>query len=250
MRRFLLAAAIALAVPSAARVQSDDGKTIAQFYSYRLTDRARFESGYRAHLGWHARRQDRLVWYAWTVRSGPRQGQFIDATAGASLADLDARPDLAGDGADFARTAAPYAEPIDVETWELWPEPSTATPLEDREPSRVVDVFLIRVNPGEEQAFERAIGNMAARHCGAALRVSWYRKLRGGQVPAYMVLLARDRWADLGRAGGTLSSLLAGAYRAQPAEIQPALGLVASIITESWSYEPRLSLIPGTPLTP
>lgn len=249
MRLFLLAAAIVLAAPSIAQAQPDDGKRIAQFYSYRLTDRARFESGYRAHLGWHARKGDRLVWYAWTVQSGPRRGQFIDATAGASFADLDARPDIAGDGADFARTAAPHAEPVDVETWELWPEPSTATPLEDREPSRTVDAFLIRVDPGEEQAFERAIGMMAARKV-PGLRVSWYRRLRGEQVPAYMVLLARDRWADLDRAGGTLSSLMAGAYGAQPAAIQPVLDSVASIDTESWSYEPRLSLIPGTPLLP
>ena len=249
MRLFLLAAAFVVAVPSAAQAQAHGGKRIAQFYSYRLTDRARFESGYRAHLGWHARQRDRLVWYAWTVQSGPRRGQFIDATAGASFADLDARPDLPGDGADFARTAAPHAEPVDVETWELWPEPSTATPLEDRKPSRTVDVFLIRVDPGEEQAFERAVGVMATRK-DPGLRVSWYRKLRGGQVPAYMILMARDRWADLGRAEGTLSSLLTSAYGAQPAAIQPVLDRIALVDSESWGYEPRLSLIPGTPLLP
>jgi hypothetical protein len=123
--------------------------SVLQLYSYRPSDPAKFRDGYRAHLDWHVKRHDVLVWYAWSVQAGPRRGLFIDGTAGASFAELDARPDLPGDGADFAATAGPYAQAVDVETWELWQEPSTANPLEDRKPGAVVDAFLLEVLPAQ-----------------------------------------------------------------------------------------------------
>ena len=68
-----------------------EGSDTARLFSYTLIDRHAFEMGYRAHLGWHAARHDRLVWYAWYVTSGVRQGAFIDGTFGTTLANLEAR---------------------------------------------------------------------------------------------------------------------------------------------------------------
>lgn len=243
----LLLAACSIATPVVADAQ-EPATAILQLYSYRLVDPPRFREGYRAHLGWHARHSDPLAWYAWTVQAGPRRGQFIDGTAGASLAGLDARPDLTGDGADFVATVGDSAQPIDVETWVLWAEPTTATPLEDRKPGKTVDVFLLTVSPAHAIAFERAVESLAQERRADGVRLSWYRRLRGGGAASYMLFVARERWVDIAATGGTLPEILSRTYRASNAAIEATLGPVEALATETWSYEPRLSLLPGEPL--
>jgi hypothetical protein len=43
---------------------------------------ARFEAGYKQHLKWHLASADRWNWYGWFIVSGPRDGEFLDATFG------------------------------------------------------------------------------------------------------------------------------------------------------------------------
>lgn len=253
MRTFALIAAIAAAataLPVTAQNSDPADSSLTQFYSYRLKDRDRFEAEYREHLGWHARNDDPLVWYAWTVETGPRRGLFVDGLAGASFAALDGRVKPEEDGADFRRTAAPHAEAVDVETWALWRHPSTATPLEDRKPSAMIDMFTIEVAPPDIQAFERAVAALGAARSDGGVRLSWYRRLRGGDGSAYLAMLARDDWAGLGASGGTFPEMLQRAYGASPETAGRLLGHIARIGVEIWRYEPRLSLIPGSALAP
>lgn len=248
MTKFLLlAAASFLCTPTIAQPPADGG-SIMQLYSYRLTDPVKFREGYRTHLGWHAAHHDRLTWYAWFVQAGPRRGLFIDGTAGASLAALDDRPDLAGDGADFAATAAPHAQPVDVETWQLWHAPTTATPLEDRKPGAIVDAFLLEVPMAEAALFERRVADLARGRPTGTARLTWYRKLRGAG-PTYLVLLSRETWADIGRAGGPFPAMLASVYGASEDKLAPILAAI-SVSDETWSYEPRLSLLSGGTVAP
>ena len=246
----LFALLLTMATPLDARQENAGASApVAQFYSYRLRDRAAFEQGYRQHLRWHAERGDPLAWYAWTVSSGPRRGIFIDGTAGATFAQLDDRPDPEGDRRDFARAAGREAEAIDVETWELWPEVSTATPLEQRRPGAYADVYLVTVQPARETAFRRAVTAAARGRNHAAQGIAWYRKLRGGAVPAYMVFAQRQNWSDLDSIGRTLPDVVARSFSARPDEVQSIIDKVETISTETWTYEPRLSLLPGLPLS-
>jgi hypothetical protein len=223
---------------------------VLQLYSYQVADQALFEDGYRRHLGWHAAHGDKLVWYAWTVDSGRRKGLFVDGTAGASYAGLDARPDPAGDGADAVRTFLPHVHAVNVETWELWRTPSTGTPLEDRAPGATMDVFVMRVPMRDAATFERAVEHVAAGQSGDSPSLTWYRAVRGGALPSYMLILSRPNWAELERTGSSLRALLSRAYGAQSAEIEPILRTLSDVEVESWSYQPRLSLIPGRALAP
>jgi len=221
---------------------------ILQLYSYELKDRAQFELGYRRHLAWHAAHDDKLVWYGWMVDSGRRKGLFVDGTAGASYAAIDMRPDLAGDGADATLNFVSFVHAENVETWELWPVPSTATPLEDRAPTALIDVFVLHAAPEAAMRFEHLLTRLAADRRGSPLSLTWYKAVRGGSLPAYMLVLSRNDWADIERAGGAFSILLARAYGAAPEKIEKLLGAISHIEVESWSYQPRLSLIPGKPL--
>lgn len=242
-----LVAAVALSTPALAQ---ELPASILQLFSYKLADATRFREGYRAHLQWHARQSDRLVWYGWSVQAGPRRGLFIDGTAGASLAALDARPDLAGDAADFVATVGASAQPVDIETWAWWPGPSTASTLEDRKPSATMDVLLMKAPEGRVRDFEATLQRLAQKRRAESPSISWYRRLRGGGEANYMLVLPRRTWAEIATTGGTFRDILAKAYRGSDREIDTVLAAVDVIAVETWAYEPRLSLIPGEALAP
>jgi hypothetical protein len=223
--------------------------SVAQIYSYTIKDRPSFEDGYRRHLGWHTGQNDQLVWYAWTIDSGARKGTFVDGTFGATFAGLDARPDPGGDRADWHRNVAPYVTALDIETWTLWAPPSTATPLEDHRPGTTLDVFLLEVDTAEASSFE-AMMEKLAKTKRDTVKLSWYRVVRGNSLPAYVLLLTRKNLADIGSAGPAITDMLANVYAITPVQVAEALRHVRAIRGETWSYEPRLALIPGRSLEP
>jgi hypothetical protein len=80
--------------------------------------------------------------------------------------------------------------------------------------------------------------------------LTWYRAVRGGALPAYMLTLNRTHWAELEWTGSSLGALLSRTYGVEPAEVEPILRALSDVEVESWSYQPHLSLIPGQALAP
>ncbi len=229
--------------------EANHSPSVAQLYFYSVQDRPSFEEGYRRHLQWHASHNDQLVWYAWTIDSGPRKGDFADGTFGATFAGLDGRPDPHGDGADFVHNVSAYVTPLDVETWALWPSPSTGSPLEDRRPGATLDIFFLQVDPAEAASFESAVETLT-RTKRQTPTLTWYRLVRGNNLPTYIVLFTRTKLQDIQSAGITFSEMLMSAYAASPDAVDKTLTHVRSMRTETWTYEPRLALIPGRALEP
>lgn len=85
---------------------------IAQFalWQPRNGQTAAFETGYKKHLVWHQSNGDTWSWYGWYFISGPRYGQFLDATFGHAWRDFDHRVNPTGDGADNQLNVEPYAD--------------------------------------------------------------------------------------------------------------------------------------------
>lgn len=68
-----------------------------------------FETGYQQHLQWHAANNDPWDWYGWFFISGPRAGQFMDATVDHAWQDFDTPLKPAEDGADNKLHVYPFA---------------------------------------------------------------------------------------------------------------------------------------------
>lgn len=222
----VLLAAFSIAVPAVAHAQTGDA---AHLYAYRLSDKAKFEEGYRRHLAWHADRRDRLAWHAWYVTAGERTGAFVDGTFGATPDALENRIEPDADAADFRANAAPFATALGNEGWTLWREASRAASLKQRRPDTLIHVLAIK--PEDNARFEAAI---AARPVPGA---AWYRAR--GKTPAPYLLIVPARAAI------TLPSPEAIFGRAHP-----ALPLVKVVRAETWQYAPRLALMPGEALRP
>lgn len=86
--------------------------SIAQFVVWKpkAGHQASFESGYQRHLEWHKANGDTWGWYGWFFTSGPRDGQFMDATLGHAWSDFDRPVNPAGDSADNERNVVPFGD--------------------------------------------------------------------------------------------------------------------------------------------
>lgn len=205
----------------------------------------RFDEAYRKHLEWHRARRDPLVWYGWYVSSGDRVGMFIDGSFGAPFAAFDQRVAPKEDAADAARTFSPLATDAFRSSYRLRRELSTGFPLEQWNPSKSVQVFHYVLHPGTKQRFEnvlRAARGVVAGMEGAPAFTS-YELVAGGDVPGYMLMVARDGWAGHEGFPGDLERLLervpgAGKLR------DDLLASVREARTETWNYREDLSLIP------
>jgi hypothetical protein len=238
-RSFAAALALLLAFPS----HAEQG-VAAHFFVYQIKPdmQAKFEDGYRKHLGWHRDHHDPLAWYGWTVSDGKRHGYFIDASVGEPFAAFDHRVDVDQDAVDFRASVTPYVMPEGELVYALLPDLSFGTPLENRKPSASIQVTYFDLRPGTEMRFEHAL-QVARRMLSAmpgALPHTWYRLITGGDKPQYMLMVARANWASYDSFNKEVSALLAD----DPQALHDFSDAVHSMSTESWRYHPDLSNLP------
>ncbi|RUL78123.1 hypothetical protein [Dyella choica] len=237
----LLATVLVLLLISPASAQQG---LAAHFFAYQVNPgaQARFEQGYRHHLGWHRSHRDPLVWYGWTVSDGRCEGCFIDASVGEPFAAFDHRVDIEQDGADFTASVMPFVTPQAQLAYALLPELSYGTPLEKRQPSDTVQVTYFDLRPGTELRFEHAL--QAARRVlvstPGAPPHTWYRLVTGGDKPRYMLMVARTNWASYDGFRADIADLLASDQNA----LRDFTEAVRSSSSESWKYHPDLSNLP------
>lgn len=85
-----------------------------------------FENGYKQHLNWHKINGDTWGWYGWFFVSGPRYGQFVDATFNHTWADFDKAVKPAEDLADNRLHVFPFGDVQTIFKVVLYPKASTA----------------------------------------------------------------------------------------------------------------------------
>ena len=216
----------------------------AHFFVYQVNSgaQAKFEEGYRHHLGWHRSHHDPLAWYGWTVSDGKRAGYFIDASVGEPFAAFDHRVDVEQDGADFRTSVTPYVTPQAELTYELLPGLSSDIPLEKHKPSDTMQVTYFDLRPGTEAHFEHAL-TVVRRVLAStpdAPPHTWYRLVTGGDKPQYMLMVARANWASYDNFRRDIAGLLANDQNA----LRDFTDAVRSSSAETWTYRADLSNLP------
>ena len=86
--------------------------TVAQFVVWKPKEgqEQNFDNGYKQHLQWHKSNGDTWGWYGWYFTSGPRHGQFMDATIGRLWSDFDKPLKPAEDTADNRAHVYPFGD--------------------------------------------------------------------------------------------------------------------------------------------
>jgi len=241
-----------LGAPCASGQESDPGDEpdAAFLFAYRPNpgQEEGFRAGYRRHLDWHREHRDPLTWYGWMVLTGERPGLFVDGVFGVPFSALDRRVDPAGDAADMAENVAPFAQPVFRTAFRVRSDLSTASPLEEGDPSPLVTVVRVQLRPGMEPRFEAVLGGLKDATAGepSAPGYSWYELVTGGPEPLYLLMIPARALADLGTAPTTLSGLVGAVLpEAEAAAARAELTrIVREISNETWRYVAGLSYFP------
>ena len=156
-----------------------------------------FEDGYHHHLQWHAANKDPWSWYGWYVVSGPRDGQFIDATFGHSWADFDHPVNPGADGADNALHTEPFADFEKSYKAERLPFSDTEDTV--LLTSTFIRMLTIEVNDreGATQLIKRLLADF--RQKGLVGKALVYEVVDGGEVGQVVLLLGGSSFQDLGK---------------------------------------------------
>jgi hypothetical protein len=159
-----------------------------------------FEDGYHHHLQWHAANKDTWSWFGWYIISGPRHGQFIDATFGHSWADFDHPVNPTGDGADNALHTEPFADYLKAYK-------AMRLPFSDTEDTVVLTSKFVRMltievtdRAGAAQLIKRLLTD--SRQKDLVDKVLVYEVVDGGEVGQVVMLLGGSSFQDLGKTAG------------------------------------------------
>ncbi|MBC8082762.1 MAG: hypothetical protein H7Z21_06070 [Hymenobacter sp.] len=235
MKRFLLTAVAVFFIDLAAQAQQPAPAPLARFavWQPKENQEQQFADGYKLHLAWHRAQPDPWSWLGWLVASGPRQGQFIDATFGHAAADFDHPVSPAADAADNVLHTEPFARFAGSFTVALLPGASSPGPRQLTDaylrvyhltPTRLVDL----------KALLAKLRVIVARKYPAQ-RLYCFEWLDGGKLPQVLVLLPV---ASLGESLVPVQIL-------GELETLDTHHVVQGVEAETWRYRADLSYFPG-----
>jgi hypothetical protein len=165
-----------------------------------------FEEGYHHHLQWHTANKDSWSWYGWYFISGPRYGQFVDATFGHSWSDFDHPVNPGGDRTDNALHTAPFADFLRAFK-------AVRLPFSDLEDSAVLTAKFMRIltiDIIDRAAAIPLIVRLLAdyRQKGRLGKSLVYELVDGGESGQIIVLLDAANFEYLGKSAAFAGDLL------------------------------------------
>jgi len=193
-----------------------------------------FEKGYKQHLKWHQVNGDPWSWYGWFIISGPRYGQFVDATFDHSWADLDQSIKPAEDLEDNRLHVIPFADVQNIFKISYLPEYSTA----DTFAGKLKLVKLITINVDDTGDGLHLIGRLKDHYISKQIKsFKAYTVIDGGHVNQLLLMLGFTNWKEYG-ASEDFNHVVSEYQESR--EVKTA----ASIIVETMTYRPDLSYFP------
>jgi len=212
---------------------------------------AQFEEGYKKHLSWHQKNNDPFVWYGWNVISGDRIGMFVDGTFGISFKAFDNRIKPAEDAAHAKKSFTPLANAAYRKVFKLQPELSSATQLEQWNPSHYIEAITFLLEPGKEAVFEDIFSQIvsALQTDDSNQKFTTYRQVTGGKLPVFLLMNHHNGFGtfDSDKAFTTLGHLIHRIFNKPKAqELSKQLsGCIRNIQSETWLYRRYLSYFPS-----
>ena len=174
---------MAAAMPASAQMPAN---SLARVVNVKVKSGAsqQFEEGLKRFHEWDHQQNYPFTYYAWTIISGERNGQYVLATFGHDWKDFDEVEKFnASAGAQVRADLAPYTESVTISYYVQRSDLSVLAPAPGASPLPFLEVITFFLKPGAEPANEDDI-----REVGAAIRKSnwpakpafWYQLVKGG----------------------------------------------------------------------
>ncbi len=207
---------------------------LAQFAFWQPNDRLQFENGYKKHLEWHRNNDDTWGWWGWFVISGPRYGQFADATFHRTWKDFDNAVKPAEDLADNRLHVFPFGDVTSIFKIKHYPTHSTNDTLDYK--ARLTRLITLSVNDASEGL--RAIQALKKRLTDKGVgSFHTFSMVDGGSLYEFVILIGARNWQEFGLSDSVAEDLDA-------IEDQFKLRTITSVVSETLVYRPDLSLFP------
>ncbi len=196
---------------------------------------AAFQRGYQRHLKWHKENGDTWEWYGWYVSSGPRVGQFVDATFDHAWSDFDNAVDPAGDRADNQVNVVPYADIQSVFKVYYLRDQSLPSPTGLK--SKFLRLLTLEVTDiqGGIKILDRLKGSF--RTSPETPTLTAYKVVDGGNANQLLVILGFDSWDHYGKSENIQERLSA-------IESGMKTKTLVSVTSETLTYRADMSLFP------
>lgn len=209
---------------------------IAQFAIWKPKDghRAEFEAGYKKHLKWHEENGDTWGWWGWFIVSGPRYGQFVDATFSRSWNDFDNAVKPAEDLADNRVHVFPFG---DIQTiFKVRRNVACSTNDTFNNKLKICRMLTVTVsNLGEGRTILKRLKEDSS--IAGLKSLQTYEVIDGGNLNEFIVLLGFNSWEEFGKSqdvGEKLSAL----------QDSMKLQTIRSVQSETMVYREDLSWFP------
>ncbi len=194
-----------------------------------------FEKGYRQHLEWHKNNHDPWGWYGWFIISGPRCGQFVDATVDHAWSDFDQPLKPADDRADNELHVYPYAglqtvmKTVCLEELSIADKNSLQSKL-----LRMLTLQVSDINNGVKVIEQLKRSWPSAR---PLKNFMVYKIVDGGHIDQLVLLLGAASYEEYGKTENLQEMLNA-------AETALQLKVIGQVYSETLVYRADMSLLP------
>lgn len=153
-----------------------------------------FENGYKQHLAWHKSNNDHWDWYGWYIVSGPRYGQFVDATFNHAWKDFDDAIKPSEDMADNKKNVFPFANLQTLFKVSLMPYHSTKDTFENK----LKLVRLVTISISNIESGLKIVDSLLQYFVKKGIKsFQTFKVVDGGSLNQLLLLLGFNSWEEL-----------------------------------------------------
>ena len=225
---FILSATMLLA--------NSQNATLARFAVWQPKDgqEQKFEAGYKQHLKWHEANHDTWDWYGWYIISGPRYGQFVDATFNHTWSDFDKAIKPTDDIADNRLHVSPFGHLQSMYTIAFQPALSIidSNSLQSKF-LRLLTITVIDAS-NAENLFEKLKETFKRKFNHQPILV--FKMIDGDNLSQFQLMLPFMSYTDYGKIENILEEV-------SQIESSMKMKIISNIISETLIYRSDMSLL-------
>ena len=209
-----------------------------------------FEAGRKKHNDFHRSQKDTFTWNTWAIATGDNTGNYVTSTCGHAWKDFDEWEKRMGkaDTADANVNLGAYSESGTNGFYQYRADMSLAPPNQPPAPMTAVTIYVL--HPGAAPDFIAAIKKISdalSKQADWPKTSGWLQLMNGGEGPTFVLLNARQNWADFAPLPKSVPDVLNETYGKADADatLKTVRDSTARLWTETADYRADLSYLPG-----
>lgn len=211
---------------------------------------AQLEQGRKKHMQFHKSQNDTWTWTTFAIETGMNAGVYVTSTCGHAWKDFDDWEKRMGkaDTADAAASMSPHQQA----SWNGFYVYRSDMSLgaANRPPTPITAVTIYVLHPGAQNDFMDAIkkiNDALAKQPDWPKTSGWLQLVNGGEGPTFVLLNARQNWADFAPLPKSVQDVVTETYGKDQADsiYKTIRNSTEHLLTESAVYRPDLSYSPA-----